>query len=98
MVFEYNEIYSWSESDQYKVRPLSIKPDDYWYLTPHWPKNRNQEQSPVNKKCKYCEKILYPSSVIYERTDNKEVNCEPCEIVCRIAVDMISSGVKKIYT
>ena len=49
----------------------------------------------MSLKCKYCEKSL-ENSVYYARTDNDEVNCESCEIVCRIAVDMISSGVHSI--
>ena len=45
--------------------------------------------------CKYCNKCL-DGQICFRRTDKDEWNCEPCEIVCRIAVDMISSGIHKI--
>lgn len=46
-------------------------------------------------KCKYCEKSL-KGSVYFTQSNAGEHNCEPCEIVCRIAVDMISQGIHSI--
>ncbi len=46
----------------------------------------------MSLKCKYCEKSL-DNQVYYLQENTQEYNCEACEIVCRIAVDMISKGI-----
>jgi len=48
-------------------------------------------------RCKYCQTRLDPDhNVMYTQSNTGESNCEHCEIVCRIAVDMISQGVTRI--
>lgn len=51
-------------------------------------------------KCKYCLKYLATDEAWQKLTVDKlptdEWNCDNCEVVCRIAIDMISSGVHSI--
>ena len=48
-------------------------------------------------RCKYCQtKLDHGYNVMYTQSNTGESNCEHCEIMCRIAVDMISQGVTRI--
>jgi hypothetical protein len=49
----------------------------------------------ISNKCKYCGKSL-DNKIMYQQSNTGELNCHECEIMCVIAVDMISQGIHSI--